>query len=957
MTDFNFNLQKEKIKFFVLLILTFCFSLNAAHPAKESLSSITIIYPANWDGLSQNNPMLECNSGYLVDDNGNPDTSLTGSPSGWAGQCNNVEVFYSDQTYPVGNCGLKILRNWTVVDDCSGETFHHTQIIRITDTQAPDFYIPESIHISTNAVSCNAEFIVIPPVYLHDNCSSELKWWISCANTAISGDSNQNNIADSNETWKITGLSIGEYIVYYHAIDKCGNEKIKSTTIEVTDMIPPIASCEQYKTVSLTATGYASIFAKDFDSGSFDNCNPVWYKVLRVDNKGNYDNGCTQTSGDDDPTTSVTDVWFDDHVDFCCDDLNNKVMVLLRVFDKNPGTGPINPDRMTYGGDLYGHFNDCWNITTVECKFAPSIYCPTVSINYNESTDPWKNKKLLPQYAAMCGGELTYTDINIADKCKGEFRRNWTVSTCEKTATCIQKIKINGKIDFNPCSISFPPDLTISDVNDPALNYKPEWTENACNAITSYIEKTDTTIDILTNQKTINRLWAVKDLCVYNPDANNYDSIDTYFDQKLNCNDLKKDGLYKHNQKVIIFDTLNHFIDTLSSGIGFIAGIAPFDNTHLIAVSSDDKYEFILERGEFKVPVNEGSYEVYEYSDYDCKNGNSTLDIVILYKYLLGIKYIETPHILLASDVNGDRKITGQDVIEYLNVILRGKQCFTNNSYFSLNKDYQFLKPEKAYEEGGLSRIQKINVIPGAVSNVDFIFIKTGDLNLSAINLESRDYENAKIVFEDLNLNSDENQLVPVYAENFKDIAGIQLSLDFKNMESIDILPGKLNISKDFIEINDNNLKIAFASPNDQIIEDGSLLFTLNLRTKVDTKLSESISLNLNEFNPEIYTSELQIKKLDLDYRTSQNFDLYTNVPNPFTEYTTISFSLPEKSLCKLEMIDIFGKNVLTKNIEGKKGYNTFFINSEDFNSNQAGVYFVNLKYKDHQKTIKLIRL
>ncbi len=956
MKHFNFIYLKSKIIFSATIIMSFCIALYG-NPAMSGSSSITIIFPANWDGLSQNHPMLECNSGYPVDDNGNPDTSLTGSPAGWTGQCNEVEVFYTDQKFPAGDCGLKILRNWTVVDDCSGETYHHTQVIRITDTQAPDFYIPEFLHISTEAVSCSADFIATPPDYLHDNCSTILKWWISSSANIISGDNNHNNFVDYNEIWKIKGLGIGIYTIYYHAIDQCGNEKIKPVTIEITDMMPPIAACEQYKTVSLTASGYASIHAKDFNSGSFDNCNPVWYKVLRVDDKGNYDQGCPDFSGDDDPSSSTSEVWFDDHVDFCCEDLNNEVMVMLRVFDKDPGVGPVNPDRMIYGGDLYGHYNDCWNITTVECKFAPSINCPLVTINYNESTDPWKNKKLLPQYAAMCGGELTYSDINISDKCKGEFKRNWTVKACEKTANCVQKIKINGKTDFNPCTIIFPQDLNVSNFNDPLLSLKPVWTEFACNAITSYIEKTDTTFDVQNHQKLVNRLWAVKDLCVYDPANNNYDLIDSHTGQKLNCDDLKKDGLYKYIQKVTLPDTVNHFIDSLNNDIAFINGIAPFDNMYLVAKSSDNQYEFILDGGEFSLPVKEGQYQVYAYSNSKCQNGITTLDAVLLYRYLLGINTIADPKILLSADINGDRSITILDLIEYSNVIFQNKPCFTNNSYFSLNNEYKFLKPEKAYEEGALSRIQLIEAKAGTTSSVNFNYIKTGDLNLSAINLESRDHENAKIVFEDLNLYSDENRLVPVYAENFKDIAGIQLSLDLENMELLEVLPGKLDISKDFIKVSENNLKTAYATPNDLRISDGSILFSLKLRSKVDVKLSESIALNLSEIRAEVYTPELEIKNLILDFRNSPNFDLYTNFPNPFTDFTSINFSLPEKSTCKLEMTDLFGKIVLTKNIDGQQGFNTFSITSADFNSNQTGVYFVNLKYKEFQKTIKLMRM
>ncbi|MDV7400783.1 hypothetical protein RZS08_55720, partial [Arthrospira platensis SPKY1] len=111
--------------------------------------------------------------------------------------------------------------------------------------------------------------------------------------------------------------------------------------------------------------GVSMIHAHDFDSGSFDNCGPVWFKVLRVNDNLVYDGGCKELNINKGGEIPANTSWFDDEVFFCCDDIGKEVMVTLRVFDRDPGPGPVAPARMAPGGDLYGRYNDCWNLTLV----------------------------------------------------------------------------------------------------------------------------------------------------------------------------------------------------------------------------------------------------------------------------------------------------------------------------------------------------------------------------------------------------------------------------------------------------------------------------------------------------------------------------------------------------------------------------------------------------------------
>lgn len=326
-----------------------------------------IVWPTNWDGLPENNPMLECSSGFELDTLGNPHPNKTGYPTGLTNSCGTDLVAYTDQTYPL-SCGIKILREWTIENSCTGEVEKNTQIIRISDNTIPTFDVPNDFTVKSSSYVCSATVTIPEIIHLKDNCDANPKWWVTSQSITFNGDNNNNGYVDLNETWKINTLDLGEYSICYHVIDNCGNEDVKCVNITVIDDVPPIPVCQQYVQVGLTALGTANVYVGSFDSGSFDNCNPIYFKLLRVNDSLNYDGGCLNLNEDDDLSTPEIDVWYDNNVSFCLEDIGKSIMVNLRVFDKNPGNDSVDPTRMEYGGDLYRNYNDCWSVVTVEEK-------------------------------------------------------------------------------------------------------------------------------------------------------------------------------------------------------------------------------------------------------------------------------------------------------------------------------------------------------------------------------------------------------------------------------------------------------------------------------------------------------------------------------------------------------------------------------------------------------------
>jgi hypothetical protein len=166
-----------------------------------------------------------------------------------------------------------------------------------------------------------------------------------------------------------TNLPLGVQDAWIVATDCCGNITRKLVRINVIDNVPPVPVCRRGTIVSLannqsTGEGVAKLYAEDLNEGSHDNCAPhLYYKVIRMEELLDgrdratrngvlppYDNrrSCNGLNGDDHPGPAApgNQVYFDDFTKFCCADVGTTVMVVLRVTDKNPGSGPIHPNRL-----------------------------------------------------------------------------------------------------------------------------------------------------------------------------------------------------------------------------------------------------------------------------------------------------------------------------------------------------------------------------------------------------------------------------------------------------------------------------------------------------------------------------------------------------------------------------------------------------------------------------------
>ena len=123
--------------------------------------------------------------------------------------------------------------------------------------------------------------------------------------------------------------------------------------------------------------------------------------------------------------------------------------------------------------------------------------------------------------------------------------------------------------------------------------------------------------------------------------------------------------------------------------------------------------------------------------------------------------------------------------------------------------------------------------------------------------------------------------------------------------------------------------------------------------------LSDMLKLHSRYTRAEAYTINEEIMDVGMKYQhgdkmiTQAGVVLYQNSPNPFIDYTTIAFELPEAMSAVLTIMDISGQVV--KQIKGdySKGYHRIEIKAEDLSG--SGVLYYQLQTEDYLQVKHII--
>ncbi len=223
-------------------------------------------------------------------------------------ECEQVGVSFEDQIFEVAGVGCyKIARKWKILNWCTfnadihyrnrdvivddrivasedrycvyrnlkddGDGYmEYIQIIKVVDTIAPVLTCQDSIEACNYDPDCEPALVDVELGTATDNCTEdEAIEYTYIIKPEGSTSSAEYIYGHGNRIQNI--LPFGNHEVYLIASDGCGNTDTCIIALTVRDCKPPTPYCyDGIATVIMPSSGEITVWARDLDAGSFDNC-------------------------------------------------------------------------------------------------------------------------------------------------------------------------------------------------------------------------------------------------------------------------------------------------------------------------------------------------------------------------------------------------------------------------------------------------------------------------------------------------------------------------------------------------------------------------------------------------------------------------------------------------------------------------------------------------------------
>ena len=526
-------------------------------------TSVQMIYVRN-SSLDMINPLpfvqANCLEDFeVLDASGHPRPEDIGFPtildSIDAGICGTLKTNYSDTEFPLCGNGIRIVRNWVIIDWCSDDVRQMIQTIRIEDEEAPEIIIPlEDIEIDSDPFICGGTSIDLPLPNFTDCNVDEVIVEIIYETYDEAGQLVRRNNGSSLFIDEILTVDVvSTFEVEYVLTDPCGNVSRDTLQLTISDNEPPVAVCDDFTIISVGGNGVSLVRAETFDDLSVDNCGIASFDVRKLEGE------------------CFVEEEYTSDIRFCCEEVGDTILVEFRVTD------------------LAGNYNICQVQVHVQDKFRPIITCPDdVTIDCGDDIIDM-DVMGSPEVRDNCSEvTVTFEDDDQRNQCnQGIVERTWSVEDRGGfIISCVQTITVEEDQPFTLVDSLWPQDTTIMGC-DASLD--PEFTGQPILQFVQGCAMVDATyedlffFDVENACVKVLRQWTVIDWCQRN---------------------ATNDGIWEHDQ-----------IIKLESGIGPVFDNSDIDSSFCItsvACSSDISIEGTAVDGDACTPVDDlvWSYQV-----------------------------------------------------------------------------------------------------------------------------------------------------------------------------------------------------------------------------------------------------------------------------------------------------------------------------------------------------------
>ncbi len=346
--------------------------------------------------------------------------------------------------------------------------------------------------------------------------------------------------------------------------------------------------------------------------------------------------------------------------------------------------------------------------------------------------------------------------------------------------------------------------------------------------------------------------------------------------------------------------------------------------------------------------------------DDDPLNGVSTYDLALLNQHIIGLKPLESPYKIIAADVNRSRSVTTFDILELRKLILGLYTHFPENtSWRFVPADFAFPNPSNPFQ----TIFPEARVLSALFADAlaeHFVAIKVGDLNGNAITqsahtAEARTAGTCKLW---ASLMSAEGAIGEVEVLFWIDTAlqAFQVTVFHPGMSVEEITAGEGMRPEHFaVFAAQNAFTVAWdgmGTPSWRVRfrpaaaggAAGQQLYLSDAITPIAAFTAEGTPLKvLLQFANETADADAAL------------LTVHGCAPNPWQQYTQVSFSLAREAEVLLEVSNIAGQVLFSQKKKCAAGWHAFDLGSADW-SMPPGAYFFRLVAEGESFLGKMLR-
>lgn len=323
-----------------------------------------------------------------------------------------------------------------------------------------------------------------------------------------------------------------------------------------------------------------------------------------------------------------------------------------------------------------------------------------------------------------------------------------------------------------------------------------------------------------------------------------------------------------------------------------------------------------------QIPVGAGVVSITPFKDTEPMNGVTALDLVKISKHILGIYPLNSPYSMIAADANRSGSITTFDIVEEKKLIQGIYSEFPNNtSWRFTSADFIFSNPDNPFQTAFPEFLQIFGV-PDTTLVVSFFAIKTGDVDCSALPAFQADADDRsagiRLQLPEAVLSPGETTDIALRMGEAGEWLAFQMSLnvDPALLEIESVTPGHLSgmSASSVARPQPGMLNLVWFDAMPQVILPDDNLIVLRVRARTQTRLSEAISLDTKQIQPEIYTSGEEARDLQLEFTgdgaTHSSNAIFAPQPNPATAGTSVPLRLEKAETVSMVVTDLSGRQV-----------------------------------------------